>query len=153
MHPTMPPVALIVILVVLNLWALRAVSRYRAARRRPTASSPDRRQLHQPATVTAALATDSGDEPCAAHAPQASARAFPVHGLPPGPASAGVLEGLLRHVTGVTRAYVSPVTALAYVDYLPAQVTEEQLVGAIRGGGYRVGAAAQRFDWRQGHPG
>jgi copper chaperone CopZ len=88
-----------------------------------------------------------------ATAPESRAQAFPVHDLPPGRASAAVLEGLLQHVAGVTRAYVSPVTALAYVDYVPAQVTEEQLVGAMRRGGYQVGGDAQRFDWRHGHPG
>jgi hypothetical protein len=44
--------------------------------------------------------------------------------------------------------YVSPVTALVYLDYLPAQVTEDELVEAIQRQGYRVGDAARRFDWR-----
>ena len=76
------------------------------------------------------------------------ARAFAVDGLPPGPAAPVALAGLLRRLAGVTGAYVSPVTALAYLDYWPAQVSEDELVQAIQGAGYAVGAAAPRFDWR-----
>ena len=58
------------------------------------------------------------------------------------------LPAVLRRLIGVTTVYVSPVTALAYLDYLPAQVTEEELVQAIGRQGYRVGDRAHRFDWR-----
>ena len=86
-------------------------------------------------------------------APAPVARAFPVHGLPAGRDTAATLEGMLRWLSGVTTAYVSPVTALAYLDYLPAQVTEEELVQAIGRQGYRVGDRAHRFDWRHAQRG
>ncbi len=144
-------VPLIIVLVLLNWWSFRALARRLAARRRPAVSSADQRGTGP--TARAAGATDRTGSAPESSAPQPSARAFPVGGLPPGRAGAGVLEGLLRQVAGVSRAYVSPVTALAYIDYFPAQVTEEQLVRAIERGGYQVGIASRRFDWRHGHPG
>jgi hypothetical protein len=142
----------IVSVVLLNWWSFRTVSR-RLAKKRHGLATPAGEQARHPNAMPSVpsavepIATDGviiGAEPIA--------RAFPIQGFPQGLGSAGVLEGLLRHMAGVTRAYVSPVTALAYVDYLPAQVTEEQLVGVIRGGGYLVGDEAHRFDWRHTHP-
>ena len=82
--------------------------------------------------------------------PEPSARAFPVLGLSPGVAAARALQATLQRLSGVSRAYVSPVTALAYVSYFPDEVNEEQLVAAIRNDGYDVADAACRFDWRHG---
>src|SRR5581483_1802803 len=127
---------LIIALLLVNSWSLRALARRLHARRHPAVPPPAQRGAGPPAGGRAASATDrtvSAPEPSA---PRPSARAFPVAGLPSGRAGAGALEALLRQVAGVSRAYVSPVTALAYVDYFPAQVTEEQLVGVIERRGY-----------------
>ena len=80
--------------------------------------------------------------------PEPSARAFSVSGLGTGGEDARALERRLRGLPGVAAVHVSPRTALAYVDFVPAQVTEEQLADAIRDAGYQVSATAQRFDWR-----
>ena len=73
-----------------------------------------------------------------------------MQGLSTGAAAARALQATLRRLRGVSRAYVSPVTALAYVSYVPDEVTEAQLVDAIRSDGYDVADAACRFDWRHG---
>jgi hypothetical protein len=62
---------------------------------------------------------------------------------------AQLLEVALRRLHGVVRAYVSPITALAYLDYRSALISEEQLVGAIAAAGYRVDDRQRRFAWRR----
>jgi hypothetical protein len=131
------------ILIVVNWWLLRTVSRYVARQRRASLMSTTEARAGHPTVPAGPIATHS-----AVSAPEPVARAFPVHGLPPSRDSAVALEGMLRRLVGVTAVYVSPVTALAYLDYLPALVTEEQLVQAIRRDGYRVGDESHRFDWR-----
>ena len=61
---------------------------------------------------------------------------------------AQALEAVLRRLHGVVRAYVSPITALAYLDYRTALISEEQIVGAIADAGYGVDALRRRFAWR-----
>lgn len=75
--------------------------------------------------------------------------ALPVLGLDRSNAHAQALEAALRRLQGVVRAYVSPFTALAYVEYHAAQITEDQLVGAVAGAGYRVDERQRRFPWRR----
>ncbi|MHB8574047.1 MAG: heavy-metal-associated domain-containing protein [Dehalococcoidia bacterium] len=75
--------------------------------------------------------------------------AFPIDGLNGSREAAGALEAVLRQLAGVIRAYVSPITALAYIDFQPAQLSEEQLVGAIAGAGYNVDVHHRRFAWRR----
>lgn len=72
-----------------------------------------------------------------------------VDGLAGSADQAGRLEATLRQMRGVIRAYVSPMTALAYVDYLPGIVAEVDLIGAIVGAGYRAGSPERRFAWRR----
>ena len=62
---------------------------------------------------------------------------------------AGALEAVLRRLVGVVRAYVSPFTGLAYLDYQPALLTEEQLNGAIVGAGFSIDESGRRFAWRR----
>jgi len=62
---------------------------------------------------------------------------------------AQALQAVLQRLRGVVRAYVSPFTELAYVDYAAAQVTENQLVEAVVDAGYRVDEQARRFAWRR----
>lgn len=76
--------------------------------------------------------------------------ALPILGLDHSGVRAQALEEALRHLHGVVRAYVSPHTALAYVEYQEAQLTEDQLVGAVAGAGYRVDPRQRRFRWRRG---
>jgi len=75
--------------------------------------------------------------------------ALPVLGLDSSTIHARTLEAALRRLQGVVRAYVSPYTALAYVEYQAAQITEDQLVGAIAGAGYRLDDRQRRFRWRR----
>lgn len=71
-----------------------------------------------------------------------------IGGLAGSPDRAGVLSAKLRQLRGVIRAYVSPFTALAYVDYCPSLVSEGELIGAITGAGFSAGAP-ERFAWRR----
>jgi copper chaperone CopZ len=75
--------------------------------------------------------------------------ALPVLGLDGNGERARMLEAALRRLHGVVRAYVSPITALAYLDYRGALISEEQLVGAIAAAGYRVDDRQRRFAWRR----
>ncbi len=75
--------------------------------------------------------------------------ALPVLGLDGSGERAQALETALRRLQGVVRAYVSPITALAYLDYRTALISEEQLVGAIAAAGYRIDAHRRRFAWRR----
>lgn len=120
----------------------RAVARRRPAPRR---AAPAPRADHPAPRGTLSAPPD---EPPAVSAPEPVARAFPVVGLPRSRAATAALEGMLRRLAGVSAAYVSPVTTLAYLTYLPGGVTEEQITQAIRRDGYRVGDAAHWFDWR-----
>jgi copper chaperone CopZ len=135
----------IAVLVLVNWWAFRARARSRA-RRQATLTFGARPRRGGPPTLSRAPAPAASAS--AGPAAEPIARAFAVYGLPPGPAAPVALTGLLRRLAGVASAYVSPVTALAYLAYWPAQVSEDELVQAIQGAGYAVGAAAQRFDWR-----
>jgi hypothetical protein len=72
-----------------------------------------------------------------------------VDGLAGSADRAWTLQCALRQMPGVIRAYVSPRTALAYVDYLPSLVTELDLLGVIVAAGYRTGAPERRFAWRR----
>jgi len=138
--------SLLVVIVVLSLvtgWSFRTIARARA-RKQPTLPAGVRPRRRGPLTPIRVPSPPASVVPVA----EPIARAFAVYGMPPGPAAPVALTGLLRRLAGVASAYVSPVTALAYLDYLPAQVSEDELVQAIQGAGYAVGAAAQRFDWR-----
>lgn len=128
----------LLLVVLVPWWAFRTRRRGRA---RPRAAAP-------PSTGSTFIPGSVRSTPATA-VPPAEPRAWacPIHGLPP--ACAAALEGILHRVTGVSGVYVSPVTALAYVAYWPAQVSEDDLVHTIQRAGYAVGAAAQRFDWRQ----
>lgn len=95
-----------------------------------------------PAPVAAPLRSEAVAEP------EPNAVAIPVTGLAAGSTGAQALEQLLQRIDGVTSAYVSPVTALAYVNFFPERVSEAGLVEAILNGGFGAGPNAQRFDWR-----
>ena len=138
----MSPLAVFAIVLLLNVCVFRLVRWYVGQRRVPRTSTSG--APAEPAVAPAAPVAP----PAAVRAPEPVARAFPVHGLPPGRDAAVALEGVLRRLIGVTTAYVSPVTALAYLDYVAEQVTEDELVQAITRHGYRVGDAVHRFDWR-----
>lgn len=75
--------------------------------------------------------------------------ALPIGGLGESGERAPALEAVLQQLRGVLRAYVSPFTRLAYLDYEPGQVTEDQLVGAIAGAGFSVDDQRRRFAWRR----
>jgi hypothetical protein len=131
------------LMLVVNWQLFRRLSRYLAARRRAAPPPSVAKTAVRAQTPATSPSTDPVEQ-----VPEPSALAFPVQGLAPGYASARTLEALLQRLHGVTSAYVSPVTALAYIKYFPEQVTEEQLVAAMVGGGCSVDALAQRFDWR-----
>ena len=137
----MPTIAIFAIVLIVNVCVFRLVLHYARG------SAPLRSAVEAPVERPTAPAVPDAP-PAAFSAPQPVAWAFPVQGLPPGRETSAALEAVLRRVIGVTTVYVSPVTALAYLDYLPAQVTEEELVQAIGRQGYRVSDRAHRFDWR-----
>jgi hypothetical protein len=139
--------ALVIILVVAAWAAYRNLPRYLARRRRGLflpAGGPSVSRLPAPAVPVPTPGVESV-------VVETVARAFPVQGLPRSRDTAVALEKMLRRVAGVTAAYVSPLTALAYLDYHPMQVTEEQIAQAILSAGYQVGDASRRFDWRHVH--
>ena len=144
----MPTLAVFAFVLLVNVCVFRLVLSFMRRRSAPPRFARDAR-------VERRLAPAVPDAPPAAvvSAPAPVARAFPVHGLPAGRDTAAALEGMLRRLSGVTTAYVSPVTALVYLDYLPAQVTEEELVQAIGRQGYRAAHPVHRFDWRHAQHG
>jgi hypothetical protein len=137
-------IVLSVVLLLVNWWTYRAVTLARA-RQRAAAS----KTVATGSPRDAAIREGPRTSDLVARAAEPITRAFPLRGVPPSRTAAAALEQLLRRVRGVTTAYVSPVTALAYLAYLPAQVTEQQLAQVMRRDGYRVGRAAQRFDWHR----
>lgn len=142
----MPNLAIIVILAVAGVCLFnlvsRTIARHRQARRQLRRHDSTPLPLAPVAVVP--LPTVAGAVPL----PVPRSRAFPLVGVLPSHAAARSLEQLLRHLAGVTVVYVSPVTALVYLEYLPEEVAEDELVAAIQHQGYRVGDAAHRFDWR-----
>lgn len=76
--------------------------------------------------------------------------ALPILGLDSSSVRACALEAVLRDLHGVVRVYVSPYTALAYVEYQADHTSAEQLVGAIAGAGYHVDPRQRCFPWRRG---
>jgi hypothetical protein len=140
----------IILLGIVVLWrVVPAVARLLAQRRRPLLRSPRQTSNGTPsAPVAPSAASSAGPSVRADRAPEPVARAFPVAGLGGGHDAAHALEGRLRCLAGVSGVYVSARTALAYVDFLPAVVTEEQLAQAIQHAGYQVSDASRRFDWR-----
>lgn len=139
-----PALAVLAILVLVGVVALRLRPRLMARGRRAAPVGAVRSSAAPAAPVGSGFATPAVDERAGL-----TARAFPVYGLPSGRETAAPLERMLGRLDGVTAVYVSPVTAFAYVDFRTAEVTEEQIAQAIRHGGYEVGAAERRFDWRQ----
>ena len=75
--------------------------------------------------------------------------ALQIRGLIHSDERARALESVLQQLSGIVRAYVSPFTELAYIDYWPEQVTEDQLVDAVAGAGYSVDEQQRRFAWRR----
>lgn len=139
----MPYVALLSLLVLGGLGAYLFITRYRNRQRLAARASA------RP-SVTAPVAPAPSLDAVSPAAPPVDtiAQVFPVFGLAGDREAAAALQATVRSWDGVVSAYVSPVTAYAYLDYRPAQVTEEQLVQALQGTGYRVGDSSRRFHWR-----
>ena len=153
----MPNLIVVIILtLVLTLGCIALVrvipllAHVQARRRRAARIAAPARRVHQPPVPAAPTVPRGPADVAAVPAPEPVARAFPMQGVPLSREAAAGLEGMLRGMAGVTGAYVSPVTALAYLDYLPARVTAEQLAAAIRDEGYQVGDPSHWFDWRHG---
>jgi hypothetical protein len=134
------------LLILVGLAAYRAYLRYGGRRRVPRPMGTDRVEDTRPAQAAIPFAPPVPDNPD--RVPEPLSRAFPVHGLSQNRDAATALETALRRLAGVVTVYVSPLTSFAYVDYFAAQVTEDQIVDAIRSDGYTVGDVARRFDWR-----
>lgn len=62
--------------------------------------------------------------------------ALPIVGLSCGGGGALSIERVIKRLPGVTTVYVNPMTDIAYVDYVPAQVSPVQIARAIRELGY-----------------
>jgi Cu+-exporting ATPase len=63
--------------------------------------------------------------------------ALPIIDLSCGSGGAMLIERLLTNLPGVVDVYVNPATETAYVEYEPAEVSEEQFGQAIRSAGYK----------------
>ncbi len=75
--------------------------------------------------------------------------ALPILGLGKDAARAAALEADLGRLHGIMRAYVSPFTGLAYIDYDAQQVSEERLLEEVANTGWAVDMQAKRFAWRR----
>jgi cation transport ATPase len=69
---------------------------------------------------------------------------LPIHGLAYGGGGALTAERALARVPGVQRAYVNPLTEMAYVEYDPAITQPAQLTAVVEGVGLRVGEPGLR---------
>lgn len=137
---------ILTILILVGVAAYRAYRHYSGRRRVPRLRTPERVETSGPALTESRFAPPVPDR--TDRVPEPLARAFPVQGLDHSRPAAAGLESVLRRLAGVASVYVSPLTALAYVDYFPAQIAEDQIVEAIKTNGYMVGDAHRRFDWR-----
>ncbi len=75
--------------------------------------------------------------------------ALPILDLGKDAARAAALEADLGRLHGIMRAYVSPFTGLAYIDYDAEQITEERLLEAVTNAGWTIDMQAKRFAWRR----
>lgn len=69
---------------------------------------------------------------------------LPVYGLACGGGGALAVERALAKTPGVARAYVNPLTEVAYVEYDPDLVGPDQLATAVERAGFRAGEAVTR---------
>jgi copper chaperone CopZ len=67
-----------------------------------------------------------------------------IYGLGCGGGGALTVERCLARIPGVLRAYVNPLTEMAYVEYDPSLVGPGQLSDAIERTGFRAGEASVR---------
>ncbi|HET7271996.1 MAG TPA: heavy metal-associated domain-containing protein [Rubrobacter sp.] len=68
----------------------------------------------------------------------------PIFGLACGGGGALTAERSLAKVPGVKRAYVNPLTEMAYVEYDPAITDQVGLIAAIESAGLRAGEPSLR---------
>jgi hypothetical protein len=67
-----------------------------------------------------------------------------IYGLGCGGGGALTVERSLVETPGVTRAYVNPLTEMAYIEYDPAIVDPPRLADAVSCVGFRAGEASLR---------
>lgn len=65
-------------------------------------------------------------------------------GLSCGGGGVTAIEHALSRLPGVRRAYVNPLTEMAYVEYEPERTTVEQLVAAVERAGFPVSMTVAR---------
>lgn len=69
---------------------------------------------------------------------------LPIYGLGCGGGGALTVEQILARTTGVLRAYVNPLTEMAYVEYDTALVCADRLAEAVHRAGFRAGLPSLR---------
>jgi Cu+-exporting ATPase len=69
---------------------------------------------------------------------------MPIYGLACGGGGALAVERALARTPGVLRAYVNPLTEVAYVEYDALQMSPAHLIAAVERAGFRAGEAAPR---------
>lgn len=69
---------------------------------------------------------------------------FAIDGLACGGGGALAVEQALARLPGVVRAYVNPLTEMAYVEIDPDAASEQQLVAAVTDLGLRPGRPSAR---------
>ena len=67
-----------------------------------------------------------------------------IFGLGCGGGGSLTVERALTKLPGVVRAYVNPVTEMAYIEFNPTECSSDQLVNAIRRTGFDAGRPALR---------
>jgi hypothetical protein len=139
----------ILLLMVLNYLSLRRLTRLYGSRRarirlREQAWRPVPTGERVPPAVAPVVAPAAGP----ATGVEYRSRALPIEGTLLSPAAARGLEQLLRCTRGVLTAYVSPVTALAYVEYQPSVLSDAELADTLGDAGFCASDAARWFPWR-----
>lgn len=69
---------------------------------------------------------------------------FEIHGLTRGGGGALGVERALERLPGVKRAYVNPLTEMAYVELDPARIGHDDLASIVRDLGLEAGPAQAR---------
>ena len=127
------------ILVLVRIWKAHRVELAQHAKQRATPQIAGAAAI--PARPAVAPARPTFVEPAT------RSLAVPVEGLRGGQRAAAALEQQLHLVRGVIRAYVSPVTSIAYVEFRARQCSDARVVAAIGAAGYGAGTRIKRFIW------
>ncbi len=69
---------------------------------------------------------------------------IPISGLSCGGGGALTIERALLHLAAVERAYVNPLTEMAYVELRPGYSDVDELIAVIENAGFQAGTPVRR---------